>query len=224
VTPHGFAALVTAAGASERMGDSTKKEYRCLEGIPVLARSILPFVSDPRFSRMVVTVPPGHTAEAAGLLRPHLDISRIRIVEGGATRQESVYLGLRALSDAPPSIVLIHDGARPWVTSALIDRVAAAAEARGACVPIIEVAEAVKEAGDSGIILRHLRRHALRFAQTPQGFSFGKILTAHEKARARGVGCVDDGEVYDQFAGPVAWVPGDPANRKITYPHDLEGE
>ncbi len=205
------------------MGSSTKKEYRCLEGVPVLARSILPFLSDPRFSRMVVTVPPGHIADAAGLLRPHVDISRIRIVEGGATRQESVYLGLMALSDAPPSIVLIHDGARPWVTSALIDRVAAAAEAQGACVPIIEVAEAVKEAGDSGIILRHLRRHTLHFAQTPQGFSFGKILAAHEKARALRVGCVDDGEVYDQFAGPVAWVPGDPTNRKITYSYDLEG-
>jgi len=212
VTSRGYAALVTAAGASKRVGGSTKKEYRSLEGVPVLARSVLPFLSDSRFSRIVVTVPPGHVARAVDLLRPHAELSRIRVVEGGATRQESVYRGLIALSNAPPSIVLIHDGARPWVSPALIDRVAAAAEREGACVPVIEVAEAVKEAGDSGMILRHFRRHALRFAQTPQGFAFEKILAAHEKARAQGAGCVDDGEVYAQFAGPVAWVVGDPAN------------
>jgi 2-C-methyl-D-erythritol 4-phosphate cytidylyltransferase len=223
VTSRGYAALVTAAGASRRVGGSTKKEYRSLSGIPVLARAVLPFLSDSRFFLVVVTVPSGHAGRALDLLRPHAELSRVRVVEGGGTRQESVYLGLTTLAGASPSIVLIHDGARPWVSPALIDRVAAAAEEHGACVPVVEVAEAVKETGDSGMILRHFRRHSLRFAQTPQGFAFGKILAAHEAARAQGAACVDDGEVYAQFAGPVAWVDGEPVNRKITYPHDLEG-
>jgi 2-C-methyl-D-erythritol 4-phosphate cytidylyltransferase len=107
------------------------------------------------------------------------------------------------------------------------------AERHGACVPVVEVTEAVKEIGrergsgsDAGqdgapFVLRHLPRRLLRFAQTPQGFSYPRILAAHERARVEGLSFVDDAEVFDRFAGPVAWVTGDPANRKITFADDL---
>ncbi|MCX7039353.1 MAG: IspD/TarI family cytidylyltransferase [Spirochaetes bacterium] len=220
--PRRCAAIVTAAGASRRMGGQTKKEYRLIAGMPVLARAVLPFLAA-GFSPVIVTIPAGHAEEAAALLRPHISLDAVRFVQGGGTRQESVFLGLCSLEGDAPRIVLIHDGARPWVSAELALRVAAAAEIHGACVPVTEATEAVKEIGQSGMILRHLRRPTIRFAQTPQGFHFDRILDAHRKAREAGARCVDDGEVFELFAGPVAWVPGDPENRKITRERDLEG-
>lgn len=223
MTSHGVAAIVTAAGASRRMGGPVKKEYRDLDGMPVLARAILPFLSSGIFERIVVTVPPGDVARAESLLKPHLDASALRLMEGGGTRQESVFLGLRALSDDPPRIVLVHDGARPWVDEDLIRRVIDATETWGACVPVLEVTEAVKEVGDTGVILRHIPRRTIRLAQTPQGFLFGRLLTAYRRACGEGASCADDGEVFDLFGGTVAWIPGNESNRKITVAADLDG-
>jgi 2-C-methyl-D-erythritol 4-phosphate cytidylyltransferase len=232
-SPEDCAVIVTAAGASLRMGSAVKKEYRSLHGVPVLAHALLPFFSLPWISSIVVIVPPGDCAAVRQLLTPHAShapLDRIQLVEGGATRQESVYLGLLALRPSEPGFVLIHDGARPWVDAALISRVRDMAVAKGACVPVTEPAEAVKqveagraEAGPAaaGRIVAHLPRHAIRMAQTPQGFSFPRILAAHEKARSRGTPCADDGEVYALFEGEVAWVEGSIDNRKITWPSDL---
>jgi 2-C-methyl-D-erythritol 4-phosphate cytidylyltransferase len=226
------AAVVTAAGASTRMGGAAKKEFLAIGGVPVLALAVRPFLSA-CMERVVVTLPAGRLADAAALLAPHVDVAALTLVEGGDTRQESVRRGLLALADDPPDLVLVHDGARPWLAPALLKRVAEAAARFGACVPVVEVAEAVKEIGpepggatggqaDAPLVLRHLPRRLLRFAQTPQGFSYPRILAAHEQARVEGLSFVDDAEVFDRFAGRVAWVPGDPANRKITFPEDLE--
>jgi 2-C-methyl-D-erythritol 4-phosphate cytidylyltransferase len=230
------AAVVTAAGASTRMGGAAKKEFRSIGGVPVLALAIRPFLAA-GFDRIVVTLPAGRLADAAMLLAPFLDVAALTLVEGGDTRQDSVRRGLLALAADPPDLVLIHDGARPWLAPALLTRVLESAERYGACVPVVEVTEAVKEleAGPGGgtagtaagpgvspLVLRHLPRRHLRFAQTPQGFAYPRIVAAHESARAEGLSFVDDAEVFDRFAGPVAWVPGDPANRKITFPDDLE--
>jgi 2-C-methyl-D-erythritol 4-phosphate cytidylyltransferase len=197
----------------------TKKEFRSLDGVPVLALAVRPFLAGAR--RVVVTLPPGRISEAAALLSPHLDLSAITFVEGGATRQESVLRGLLALCDDPPDLVLIHDGARPWLSADLLARLLAATERHDACVPVLEASEAVKEI-EAAFVRRHLPRHAIALAQTPQGFAYRGILAAHEQARAADLSFVDDAEVYARFAGPVAWVPGDSANRKITFAEDLE--
>ncbi|HVO39639.1 MAG TPA: IspD/TarI family cytidylyltransferase [Spirochaetia bacterium] len=222
MTSHSVAAIVTAAGASRRMGGPVKKEYRDLDGVPVLARAILPFASSGIFERIVVTVPPGDVARVESLLKPHLDLLTLRLVEGGGTRQESVFLGLRALSTDPPGVVLVHDGARPWVDQDLIRRVIDATEAWGACVPVLEVTEAVKEVGDTGVILRHIPRRTIRLAQTPQGFLFERLFAAYRRACGEGASCADDGEVFDLFGGTVAWIRGSESNRKITVAADLE--
>jgi 2-C-methyl-D-erythritol 4-phosphate cytidylyltransferase len=204
------------------MGGRTKKEYRLIGQVPVLARAVLPFLQE-GFSPVVVTVPRGHLQEAAALLGQHLPLEDLRVVEGGATRQESVLLGLRSLVEASPAVVLIHGRAPSWMTPDLVRRVAAAVQSHGACVPVVEVSEAVKQVGQSDIVLQHLPRGTIRLAQTPQGFSFARILAAHEKAAAAGAFCVDDAEVYALFDGPVAWIEGEPDNRKITRERDLEG-
>jgi 2-C-methyl-D-erythritol 4-phosphate cytidylyltransferase/2-C-methyl-D-erythritol 2,4-cyclodiphosphate synthase len=204
------------------MAARCKKEYRQIEGVPALARAARPFLSLPGITRLVITVPAGDVPRARELLSPFLPVTSICFVEGGETRQESVLRGLRALREAAPDLVLIHDGARPWVTPELIARVRAATERMGACVPVMEVSEAVKQVDDTGMILQHYERSSLRLAQTPQGFSFPRILRAHETAREKGTECVDDGEIWDRYVGPVAWVPGMAENRKITWSWDLE--
>ncbi len=216
-----FAAVVAAAGASRRMGDGGKKEYRTLSGMPVLARSVLPFTRSGLFYWVVITVPKGDVPMAKDLLSAHLELDRVCFVEGGNTRQQSVLFALEALEQDPPDFVLIHDGARPWVSVALIERVLRVTARDGACVPLVEAVEAMKQVENEGRIVRHLHRDGVRAAQTPQGFAFGKILAAHRSAARTGTLCVDDAEVFDMYEGPVASVDGETSNRKITFSGDL---
>lgn len=217
----GTVAIVAAAGSSRRMG-GVKKEFRVLEGVPVLVSAIRPLLAEPRCSRVIVMLPEESLAEAEGILEPHLALDRLEMLAGGASRQESVWRGLVALAGEPPEIVLIHDGARPWLSAPLVSRVLEGAIRWGACVPAVEAHEAVKEVGGDSIIVRHIPRATIRLAQTPQGFRYSRILEAHERARRAGLAFVDDAEVYARFEGPVAWVEGDPANAKITWPADME--
>ncbi len=215
------AVVVTAAGRSSRMGGAQKKEYRSLDGKPVLAHAIAPFLlHEP--SELIITVPPGDMDCVKSLLAPYMPAGLVlTTVEGGRTRQESVLRALRALRSRAPELVLIHDGARPWASEPLVAAVLEAAARFGACVPVVELTEAVKETDAAGWIVRHVPRHTIRIAQTPQGFVFASILSAHERAAQEGAACVDDAEVFALFGGPVATVPGDAANRKITFAHDL---
>jgi 2-C-methyl-D-erythritol 4-phosphate cytidylyltransferase len=215
-----FAAVITAAGASRRMAASVKKEYRLLDGMPVLARAVAPFAVG-NFRRVVVTVPRGHIENARILLHPHVSLDRVSFVEGGETRQDSVMKGLAALEGEQVWGVLIHDGARPWVSADLIGRVIESVMRFRACVPVVEVTEAVKQTGGQGLVVRHMRRQTLFFAQTPQGFEYAGLLAAYREAFRLGLQCADDAEVYDRFAGAVATVQGEPRNRKITYTWDL---
>ncbi len=216
-----IAAVITAAGRSRRMGAAGKKEYLEIEGTPVLARSILPFLKTEAVRPVVVTVPEGQVRKIEELLRHYLDIDELRLIVGGVSRQESVYKALEALLKDTPEAVLIHDGARPWVTEALIKRVLDNALKYGACIPVVPVAEAPKLVAHSGFILKDLDREQTAVAQTPQGFNFGQILEAHRAAQKAGLSVIDDAEAYSAFIGPVFTVAGEVNNRKITFRQDL---
>jgi 2-C-methyl-D-erythritol 4-phosphate cytidylyltransferase/2-C-methyl-D-erythritol 2,4-cyclodiphosphate synthase len=220
----GPAALVLAAGCSARMGTGEKKEYRLLGGRPVLAHSLLRFRETGLFPVLLVTVPPGHIDRARDLIRPFLPVDDILFVEGGATRKDSVYRGLQALAKlGDVDFVLIHDAARPWITCDLIRAVLAAAQERNAAIPVADVCDALVETGPDGAVSRHMPKTNLRGVQTPQGFKFRDIWAAHEKARSSRIAFYDDAQVLMHAGKTVYTLPGDPANRKITYPHDLEG-
>ncbi len=216
------AALITAAGSSARMGDGEKKEYRLLDGQPVLARSILVFRETGLFGALVVTVPPGHIERAREMLKPYLTPDDIVFVEGGTTRKESVHNGLKSLAKrGDVDFVLIHDAARPWVSGGLIRSVLESAQAHGAAIPVAEVCDALVETGPDGAVTRHMPKTNLRAVQTPQGFRFRDIWEAHEKARSSRINFYDDAQVLMHAGRTVFTLAGDPANRKITYPSDL---
>ena len=197
-----------------------KKEYRFLGGKPILAMAVLPFL-DFSLDPIVLTVPPQEETKVRKLLVDFLDISRLLFVEGGMKRQDSVCNALEALENRNPDYVLIHDGARPWVDSGIIRRVLEGVEKYGACIPVISAQDAMKEVGKNAVVERHIPRGGVYCAQTPQGFPFTALLNAHREAKVRDAGFSDDGEVFAEFIGPVHTVPGDPTNRKITYPHDM---
>jgi 2-C-methyl-D-erythritol 4-phosphate cytidylyltransferase len=146
-------------------------------------------------------------------------------VPGGPTRRSSVHHGLALLSAYSPGYVLIHDGARPWADRELIERVIEAVIRHKAVVPLLPLAETPKEIDEAGFVRRHLRRALVGTAQTPQAFAFPDILRAHEKAAERELReqyeYTDDAEVWAEFMGQVASVPGSAKNRKITFPEDL---
>ena len=220
---HRITVVVTAAGSSNRMALATKKEYLELNGIPVLVRATLPFARNPSITTLWVTVPRGHVDTVARVLRDYVDLSRISIIEGGETRQDSVYRALSAMASDSPDFVLIHDGARPWVSPELIERVIGGTVEYGACLPVTQPSDALKEVGKAGTVTRHMGRAFVLAAQTPQGFSYAKILQAHRRAQEHAERrFVDDTEIYAQQWGTVYTVAGEHENRKITYRHDVE--
>ena len=217
------AVVITAAGSSTRWAEGKKKEYALLEGRPVLSRCLERFAEISPPLQIVVTLPRNDIAAIRELLAESIDIARIRFTSGGDSRQESVRLGLEALKSLSPQIVLIHDGARPWIDRSLIERVLEGARRWGACIPVVDACEAPKRVGPSGLILEDLPRDQFKLAQTPQAFMYDRIFEAHRRARKTSHLFVDDAEVYAAYCSAVFTVAGSRENRKITFKEDLPG-
>lgn len=210
------AALIMAAGRGTRAGPGGPKQYRLLAGEPVLRRTLAAFAAHPGVDAVLAVIHPedreAYEAAAAGL--PKLAPACM----GGETRQISVRLGLEALSALVPSRVLIHDGARPLVSAAIISRSIAALNAHPGALAALPVTDTVRRAAD-GIAGETIPREGLWRAQTPQAFHFGAILDAHRKAA--GGDLTDDVAVAAAAGMAVAMIEGDEANMKITSADDL---
>jgi len=218
------AAVICAAGASARMG-GIKKEYQKLNtGDTVLGSAVLAFASVPSIELIVIAVC-ADSQDAAREALPSETLSaqrpKVLFVNGGESRRASVFNALALLSQYSPCYVLIHDGARPWVTASLINNTLESVKKHDAVIPLLPLTETPKEY-DSGFITRHLKRANTGTAQTPQGFKFPEIFYAHQKAaEVKDEEFTDDAEIWGRFYGPVAVIPGDPENRKITFREDI---
>lgn len=207
------------------MGNSLKKEYLTLGNTTVLEKCLRTFESTGLFTWFLITVPPGGEGKARQVLAPWLqDPLREKhtlFVEGAHNRQGSVRKGLLALQPYTPDIVLIHDGARPWVSARTILRVLEETYKCGACAPVIPLVDSLKRLLSDGTIAEHVDRSAFVGIQTPQGFRFSDILEAHLQAASDGKEYLDDTEIYHRYIGKVETVEGDRGNRKITYWEDI---
>ena len=217
------AVIITAAGSSRRMGIGGKKEFLKINDQSVLIMSIKPFIESKLFSNYVIVLSKEEIGNGRKLLSPLTGYSDLIFVSGGTTRQESVYKGLLALEQEAPDIVLIHDGARPWITKEVIKDVYRKTTLTGAAIPVVPSVNAMKSISSQGIIISNLKREFTVAAQTPQGFIFDKMLSGHEAANSDGLEYIDDAEIYSKYVGDTATVPGDTANRKITYLSDMPG-
>ncbi len=213
-----FEGVVVAAGHSTRFGGGIPKQFQELAGRTVLERSVAALADRPAVKGVVVVLPPGELdgPRAAGVREwPGVDA----VVAGGATRTESVMCGVQATGTAP--FLLIHDAARPLVSGALVDAVIEATRLHGAAVPVVEIHDTVKSCA-AGWIEGTLQRERLRLAQTPQGARADWLRSALERALRNGQCATDEAAALERDGRRVAAVEGDPANRKITTPADLQ--
>ncbi len=215
------AVIITAAGSSNRMGSGTKKEFLTINNQAVLLLSVKPFIDSNLFSNYIIVLPKTEIETGRYILAPLNEKAKFIFVEGGATRQESVHNGLLALENENPDIVLIHDGARPWISKSVIERVYRMTSLTEAAIPVVASVNAMKSIDLAGIIITNLKRKFTVAAQTPQGFKYSQILNSHEKAKQDNLTYIDDAEIYGKYAGKVTTVPGDIANIKITYQSDI---
>lgn len=217
--------MLVAAGWARRMGGAAHKQFAVLGGVSVLARALAAFEDLPGLREVAAVLPPDELdrgrallarrptgAEAAGRPEPALVC-----VAGGATRQESVRLGLDALGEV--EVVLVHDAARPLLSPALPRRVLEVARSGTGAVPVLPVGDTLKRV--DGGALATVSRDGLLAAQTPQGFPRGMLVEAHRRAAADGVTATDDAALCERYGFPVRAVEGEPGNLKLTTPEDL---
>ena len=225
-----IAIIITAAGSSTRIGGGIKKEYLPYKNgtvLSVCAETFLNACQGLEITDFIITCPKGGVEkcrEALGGCFAALAMTNavgFQIVEGDETRQKSVYKGLLAVK-GQPDIVLIHDGARPFVSREVIMEALEAAVEFGASVPGITPTDTQKEIDGEGFITRHLVRSSLSAVQTPQCFQYNKLLEAHGRAAAVAHEYTDDTEIWGEYCGRVRVTRGDVRNIKITYPADLE--
>ena len=210
-------AIVPAAGRGERAGPGKPKQYRDLGGKPVLARSLDVLSAHPAVSECTAVICADHRSLFGDIVAPRLR-SAVRTVIGGTERQESVRKGLNACRGNGATHVLIHDGARPFLSASLIDRVVDAMTSYDGAVPALPASDALwRETG--GFLDKSVPRAGILCAQTPQGFSFPAILEAHERYDGS---ALDDAAIAVSAGMRVAVVRGCPSNEKITTREDFE--
>jgi 2-C-methyl-D-erythritol 4-phosphate cytidylyltransferase/2-C-methyl-D-erythritol 2,4-cyclodiphosphate synthase len=214
------AALIVAAGKGTRAGGPMPKQYAPMGAGTVLGRTLQTFLAHPGVQVVRVAIAPEDArlyetvaAAFAGRLLPP--------IAGGATRQASVRAGLLALVPEAPDYVLIHDAVRPFVSAATISAVLKALERGPAAVAAVSLADTLKRADAQGRVVDTLDRSGLWRAQTPQGFRFADILSAHEAAASSGLDLTDDAAVAEWAGLPVALVADSAANIKLTTLEDL---
>ncbi|SEQ48058.1 2-C-methyl-D-erythritol 2,4-cyclodiphosphate synthase [Devosia sp. YR412] len=213
-----IAVIIVAAGKGERAGGDPK-QYQLVGGQPVLARTVESFLALPYVTSVTVVIHPEHEARYAAL---NLADERIlNAVTGGVSRQASVLEGLKALAPSRPDLVLIQDAARPFATPEVIGDVVAVLEQYDGALPTLPVTDTIKRALDGRQVATTEDRSQLFAAQTPQGFRFGQIFSAHMRASTIRRQFTDDAEIAEWAGLRVAMVMGDRDNIKITHPEDF---
>ena len=210
-----YSAVIVAAGVGQRMKLGFNKAYAKLStGKTIIETTVEVFLQDPDCKQIVLVT----DMEDPYSKQLSAQYGRLVVARGGATRQESVYSGLKGtLCD----YVLIHDGARPYVSLELIERIKMALETEKAALLAISSKDTVKRVKDD-YVLETYPRSELMLAQTPQGFETDLILECYKKAKKEGYLATDDASLVEHYSDvPVKIVEGSPSNFKITTPDDL---
>lgn len=217
--PRDVGVIIVAAGEGRRVGGDVPKQYRIIAGVPLLLRAIRPFRSHPEVRHIIVVVPgadleapPGWLVEATG--------DRLQLVAGGATRRASVAAGLAALP-AECTVVLVHDGARPFPPPDVIDGGMAVARNGHSAVPAVPLADTLKRADACGLVLGTVPRAGLWRIQTPQAFPRDVLERAHAQIQLEGLEATDDAMLVELDGGRVELLPSTDRNLKVTTPEDL---
>ena len=219
-------AVVFAGGSGERMGSSVPKQYLELDGKPVLVHTLELFERHPEIDGIYLVVGNAHI-ERVRDMAALFGVSKLRgITAGGASAQDSIYAGLKFVAEREnsDSVVLLHDGVRPYVLPDVITANIRAVEEFGNAITYTPCYETIVLSGDGAKIDSIPLRSESYTAQAPQSFRLGDILAAHEKIRSRQEkyeGMVDQATICFTLGIPVHLVPGNRGNVKITTPEDI---
>jgi 2-C-methyl-D-erythritol 4-phosphate cytidylyltransferase len=212
-------AIIPAAGVGLRMGGETPKQFLSLEGVPIFIHTLRKFVAAEAVSEIILGVRPEDMERASMEVDRERFSKPVRVVAGGASRQETV---ARALAQAPAEtkIVLVHDAVRPFIDLHLIQRVTEAAQKDGAAILGIPSVDTVKQV-ERQTILGTIPRERIVLAQTPQAFAFEIIREAFQRAEADGFFGTDESSLVERLGYTVSVIMGSDRNIKITKPSDL---
>ena len=216
-------AIIVAAGEGARMKGKMRKQYLDLSGRPVLAYSIMAFDSCSLVEEIFIVVPKEDIEYCQSKILSLLDLKKcIKLIQGGAKRQDSVYNGLHAINKKNTETVVIHDGVRPFVNPENLKECILGSKKYGACILATPAVDTLKRVGESDIISTTLPRENIWLAQTPQAFQLDLILKAHEAARRYGYVGTDDASLVERLGGNVKIINGSRFNIKITKKEDLD--
>ena len=219
--PREVGVVVVAAGQGLRAGGGEPKQFRPIGGVPMLLRALRPFTSHPDVVQVVVVLPEGIVAAPPPWLT-ELGGGMLTLVAGGAERTDSVRNGIAALAPAV-TVALVHDGARPFIDHALLDRVIARARGGVGVVPALMVSDTLKKVtGTSEEVAETVSRDGLYRAQTPQGFPVALLRKAFAAPVRPGYLPTDEASLVEETgSGVVVLVEGSALNLKITTPDDF---
>jgi 2-C-methyl-D-erythritol 4-phosphate cytidylyltransferase len=202
------------------------KQFLSIGGVPVLVRSLRIFADLRNVSSLTVAVRAPEAERVREMVAEHFPATKIQVVAGGDTRQESVSNALASLREAADEdIVLVHDAVRPLIDHETITRTVEAVEKHGAAIvgtPALDTIKVVERTADGALITSTIPRERVVLAQTPQGFRVGLLRKAFAEAEADGFVGTDEASLAERSGIPVVVVSGPPRNFKITHPGDLE--
>lgn len=218
------AAIVLAGGSGSRLQRADNKVFVPVGGRPLIAWSLRTFANAESIAHVVMVVRAGDDGRVAALVEDQAVRLPLRFATGGDTRHASEQAGLEAIAgeitDGTVDVVLIHDGARPFASAALIDRVAATTRAVGGAVPALPLGAGVYRRDGAGSLVG--QPADLYRVQTPQGFLAQPLLVAYRHATHDGFAGVDTSETVARYSDlEVRVVPGEASNIKVTYADDL---
>ena len=222
-TSERFAVILPAAGRSTRFGDPQRKKiFAELDGRAVWLRALDPFLNREDVTRIVVAIHADDRELFERRFGPNVAFHGIKVIVGGAERSDSIAAALAEIGEEC-GYVAIHDGARPCLTTELVDAVFAAAKQHGAALPAVPLADTIKRVGPDRKTIETVPRAGLYGAQTPQVFRRDLILRAYQERAKLGeaAGVTDDATLVESLGHPCHVVEGSPMNLKITTEADL---
>lgn len=214
-----ISAIILAGGKGTRMGANISKQYIKLKGKPILYYTIKRFSESKDIDKIILVLPKDEIDYCKEKVLDKYSLHVDLIVEGGKERQDSVMNALNELIDE--EIVLIHDGARPFVSQRIIDEGIKYARLYGASAPGVMTKDTIKIKGDNNFALSTPDRNTLVAIQTPQVFKFGIIKECHKKVKEEDIKVTDDTMVVETYGNKVYLYEGDYTNIKVTTPEDL---
>lgn len=216
-----ISAIILAGGKGKRMGSAISKQFIDIKGKPIIYYTLKKFSENKKIDNIIVVLPEDEVKYFKENILKKYELRINKIVIGGKERQDSVYNALKSLKNSSTDIVLIHDGARPFISERIINEGIKFAEIYGASAPGVMPKDTIKVKNEKNFSIDTPNRANLVSIQTPQVFKFDEILECHEKIRYNGEKVTDDTMVVEKYGYSVYLYDGEYTNIKVTTPEDL---